>query len=67
MTHISQQDEEARKITAAIGKLESCLKDPARKRLQELIAKTKKAELDYYIKAGFTRDEAMRLIIGESP
>lgn len=67
MTNISQADEESRKVSEAIGSLELILKNPSRRRLQELIAKTKKAELDHYVQAGFTREEAMQIITGESP
>lgn len=48
---------------AAIQALKSALSDPDKQELRALFAAHKKANLDAYLAAGFTREEAFALVI----
>jgi hypothetical protein len=48
---------------AAIQALKSAISDPDKQELRALFAAQKKANLDAYLAAGFTREEAFALVI----
>lgn len=51
------------KAKAAIEALRRALSDPDQMELLALVARHRKAQLDAYMAAGFTRDEALAIVM----